>query len=574
MLSAAVLVAAVLLGALWAGAQIAAAISGAGWLHVGASDAIRAVARLPSHADDPGAAWSTTQLPGPLVYWACTGVALTAALAIAAGVAWLFGGPLPGTPPRTRLGVDTRARLARRRDLRSLIVNGPEPGRLILGRSCGALVATEDHHGASARRIERRHGDRTAVAIIGPTRCGKTANAIAGILDWEGPAILSSVKSDLLGATIARRRKHGNVLVFDPTGGTGEATASWSPLRASDTISGAQRAARALADAAPQGGADNLNFFLAMARQLLWPILYIAAISGASMTDVVRWILTQDRPLDDLRRGSVFAVLDEELCHNSIPRRDAAQRALEAITAVWDLDERTRGSTYATCQTMVEPWLDPEVAAAARGCSIDLEWLLSGPNTLYLCAPTHEQQRLSTVLGGLLGDLMQQAYDLANATNKPLPSTLVVLDEAGNTPTRWLPSVASTCSGIGLLLVTIWQSKAQIDAAYGRLADSVLTNHGTKIVFAGVSDAATLDYAARLLGDEEVVSHSLSADAQGVRNLSEGTVRIPLVPSDSLRQVRPGEALLLHGTLRPAHLIARSYWRDRRLQALSGDCPI
>lgn len=172
------------------------------------------------------------------------------------------------------------------------------------------------------------------------------------------------------------------------------------------------------------------------------------------------------------------------------------------------------------------------------------------------------------MFGGLLGDLMQQAYARANATNESLPSTLVVLDEAGNTPTRWLPSVASTCSGIGLLLVTIWQSKAQIDAAYGRQADSVLTNHGTKIVFAGVSDASTLDYATRLLGDEEVVSHSTSVDALGPRrNLSEATVRIPLVPADALRQVRPGEALLLHGTLRPAHLVARSYWRDSGLRA-------
>ncbi len=435
----------------WAGAQLASVTTGGGRLHAGVADTVRAVARLPAHAGNPAAAWPTTAtLPGAAVYWTCTATVVAVALLGFGAIAQLFAGPLPGTRRRTRLGVDTRARLARRRDLRSLIVRGPEPGRLILGRSCGALVATEDRHGAPTRRGERHQGDRSAVAVIGPTRCGKTANAIAGILDWEGPAILSSVKSDLLGATLACRRAAGEVKVFDPTGATGVATASWSPLRAANTVSGAQRAARALADAAPQGGADNLNFFLAMARQLLWPILYAAAVRGRTMTDVVRWILTQDRPLDDLTRGSVFTILDEELCHKIEDRRVAAQQALEALTAIWDLDERTRGSTYATCQTMVEPWLDPDVAAASAGCSIDLDWLLSGSNTLYLCAPTDEQQRLSTVFGGLLGDLMQQAYERANATNEPLPSTLVVLDEAGNTPTRWLPAVASTCSGIGI----------------------------------------------------------------------------------------------------------------------------
>ena len=45
----------------------------------------------------------------------------------------------------------------------------------------------------------------------------------------------------------------------------------------------------------------------------------------------------------------------------------------------------------------------------------------------------------------------------------------MVIDEAGNMPLAWLPEVAATCAGIGILLVTIWQSKAQLDAAYGRL---------------------------------------------------------------------------------------------------------
>ena len=99
----------------------------------------------------------------------------------------------------------------------------------------------------------------------------------------------------------------------------------------------------------------------------------------------------------------------------------------------------------------------------------------------------------------------------------------MVVDEAGNMPLAWLPEVAATCAGIGILLVTIWQSKAQLDAAYGRLSDSVLTNHLTKVVFSGCSDPATLDYVSRLLGDEEVAApidvlrHRRRAPAQRVR---------------------------------------------------------
>lgn len=61
-------------------------------------------------------------------------------------------------------------------------------------------------HGITrAWRGRRRASGRGAVALVGPTRSRKTTAAIAGILDWDGPAILCSVKSDLQAATRERR---------------------------------------------------------------------------------------------------------------------------------------------------------------------------------------------------------------------------------------------------------------------------------------------------------------------------------------------------------------------------------
>ncbi len=240
------------------------------------------------------------------------------------------------------------------------------------------------------------------------------------------------------------------------------------------------------------------------------------------------------------------------------------------LRSIWALDHRTASSVYLTAADLVAAWQDPGVAASAAKADITLEWLLSGRNTLYLCAPLHEQARLSAVFGGLLGDLVAQAYERSGREGRPLRDTLVVLDEAANTPARWLPNVASTCSGIGMLLVTIWQSKAQIDDAYGTLADSVLTNHGSKIIFSGVSDPSTLEYVSKLLGDEEVRQHAVSTDLRhGGRSVNESTTRLRLLSADLLRQVPPGHALLIHQTLPPAHLRARPYYAERRLRALS-----
>jgi type IV secretion system protein VirD4 len=276
-------------------------------------------------------------------------------------------------------------------------------------------------------------------------------------------------------------------------------------------------------------------------------------------------------------------ILDRAKSSGDARRMEAAGAAMMQLNAVWRLDERVRSSVYATVQTVVQPWLDPAVADSAtiddpeREHYVDLDWLAASDraNTLYLVAPLDDQARLAPVLGGLLGDLKDQAYqrDVAGQTlQRPL---LMVIDEAGNMPLAWLPEVAATCAGIGILLVTIWQSKAQLDAAYGRLSDSVLTNHLTKIVFAGCSDPATLDYVSRLLGDEEVAQRSVSFDVNGAgrRSISESLHREALTPFHLLRQVRPGEAVMIHGTLPPAHLHGRRWWADRRLRALADARP-
>ncbi len=161
-------------------------------------------------------------------------------------------------------------------------------------------------------------------------------------------------------------------------------------------------------------------------------------------------------------------------------------------------------------------------------------------------------------------------------TGKPLdPPLLVVIDEAGNTPLRALPEYASTLAGLGVLLVTIWQSLAQLQAAYGRQADTILTNHLSKVFYTGLSDPASLRYAAQVLGDEEVEVRSRSADVSAWGRASEqvATTRVALAPAHALRQMRPGDALLVHGTLPPAHLRTRPYYRNRRLAARAGLAP-
>jgi type IV secretion system protein VirD4 len=555
-------------GVVWLGAWLAAAVSGTR-LEASLADAVVAAAHLVSHLSAPRLAWPPElqgALPGPFVYWTATALPLSAALAAAVLVYRLLDRSNVGTVGRRPLGVDARARFAALRDLSPLFVGRHgKRGRFVLGRHGRRLLATEVP--PEGRRRPGRHGDRGAVALIGPSRSGKTTAAVAGILEWEGPAVLSSVKADLLATTCGWRRRVGDVLVYDPTRTTGDDSAIWSPLRAAATVIGAQRAARALCEAAPRGDdvKGSLDFWLAQAEILLSGLLFVAARAGHDMARVCEWVMVQDRPRED-GPGDVQVALDRLLESEDRLVRDGAARASQAVMSIWEMEEETRSSVYATAQTVVWPWADPGVAAASRGDSVSLDWLLAGQNTLYLCAPIEDQQRLAPAFGGLLNDVVKQVFLRVAATGGPLdPPLLVVVDEAGNTPLRALPQYASTLAGLGVLLVTIWQSIAQIEEAYGRHADTILTNHLSKLFYTGLSDPAAFRYIAAVLGDVEVETRSRSEAAGWRSSLQLATTREPLVPPHMARQMRPGDALLIHGTLPPAHVRSRPWWEDRRL---------
>lgn len=558
-----------LLGVVWGGAALALLASGHSPA-ITAEAAGDAATKLPGSLSNPAAAWAepySAMLPGPVLYWLCTaftaGVLVTALVVV---VRWLSRSRV-GTSSRRPLGVDARPRFARARDLAPILVRSPQSGRFVIARFGRRLVATEATPKVDEKRSVRR-GDRGALALVGPSRSGKTTAAVSGILEWDGPAVLSSVKADLLGATAGWRSQLGQVHVYDPTRSTGTTTAGWSPLSQAGTVLGAQRSARALCDAAPRGGVEGgMDFWLAQSEILLTGLLFVAHHSHRDMGAICEWVLLQDRPTD-LGPGEVRLALDELL---GDPRPEVMGDALEvsrALIAIWGMEERTRSSIYATTQTVVWPWSDPGVAASSRGESIRLDWLLDGPNTVYLCAPIEDQKRLAPAFGGLLNDLIAQAYRHVARTGKPLdPPLLIVIDEAGNTPLRALPEYASTLAGIGVLLVTIWQSLAQIEAAYRRHADTILTNHLTKVFYAGLSDPASLRYINHILGDAEVETSSRSGLGRfgGTGSTQLSTTRVALAPAHALRQMRPGDALLVHGTLPPAHVRTRPFYRDRVL---------
>jgi type IV secretion system protein VirD4 len=460
-----------------------------------------------------------------------------------------FGGVLlaalsarSASPARGRRRGGRGARWARRADLRPLLLDrrAPHPGRLALGTVPGLLRPIV----VGAERAQ-------SVVVVGPTQSGKTTSlAVPAILDWEGPVVAASVKSDLLRHTQARRNERGRIWCIDPTGATGTRATAWSPLTSCGTWEEARHMASDLAESAKADGttADG-EFWYAMAAKLLAPLLFAAALDGRSMAEVLRWVDTQEA-------GEVSLLLEQA----------GVGEAVDAARASWCRDERTRSSVYTTAESILAPFAG---GGARERAAFEPGDLLGGCHTLYLCAPAHDQRRLRGYFTALTQQVLVQAFARATRAGKPLdPPLLIVLDEAAHiAPLPELDGLAATCASHGIQLVTVWQDVAQVRARYGARAPTVMNNHRAKIFLPGIADPDTLEYASRLIGEEEVTTPSVTRDAHGGRSTTSTSGPRRLLPPEELRCLRRGQAVVVYGTLPPARLHLRPWWAgaSRRL---------
>jgi len=511
-------------GLIWLSGQIAGLLFGGGWPATPPSGMLGILVDLRGNLDDPALAWprrSRSLVPGPLAFYGT----LVGLLSMGFGVAWLAAGVWTRRrAPRQR---DTTAAWATERDLKPLLVNHPTPGRITLGRTGRHLLAAEP---------------KQAVIVLGPARSGKTTGlAIPAILGWDGPVIATSVRNDLVADTIVDRRARGRTWVYDPTGKAVNASrAGWSPLDGCTTWTGALRTASWLAEAGREADVTDGDFWRANAAKLLAPLLFAAATSGATVADVLRWI-----------------DLQEELEVRFALEAAAEPAALFAAEASWAREDRTKSSVYTTAETLLRAFADPDVLASTYSSDITPDALLDGGvNTLYVCAPSHEQARLRPLFAALLQQVITAAYDRAAAGQTLQRPLLLLLDEAANiAPLADLDTIASTAAGTGIQLVTIWQDMAQIHARYRERAATVVNNHRAKLALSGISDSRTLEYLSRLAGEAELIRHSTTRDpSAGRTTTTENTQMRRLAADDQLRRIRPGGGLLLYGHLPPARL--------------------
>jgi type IV secretion system protein VirD4 len=544
-------------GLVWLIGQVAAILFGAHQhLPVRLVDMLGVLLRLPGTWDDPARAWPPETwplLPGPVGMYATAMLTFWVPLLLVGLVVRLVS-------PRSRRQRKQRgARWASLWQLRRLLVVGPRRGRIILGRRDRLR---DRLLGRLYLAVEQCH----SVLAFGPPGSFKTHGlVIPALLEWQGPVVTTSIKPDVLRATLAHRASLGAVWVYDPLGLSGVPSAQWTPLASCRTYADAKRIGRMLADAADVQGhkADDANYWQLLGAKLLAVLLYAAAGSGRSMADVARWVDVQDY---------------DEVYTTLLDLGDT--RALDAWAACKARPDNTLGSVYGTAETLLDVFGDPAVAQSAEGCDIDLDTLLQGANTtLYLYAPASEQERLRPLFELLVSVVILKAEELAAAQPDGMlnPRLFVCLDEAGNCAAiKKLPQLATTGRGQGIQLLTVWHDEAQLAYRYGKRAHTVLNGHRAKLLLSGQADPASLELASKLVGDEAIIHTSETTGGDGRASLTESVGYRRLLPPEALRQLKPRRALLVYGHLPPVRIRLRPWFRSRRLAtlAMAVDAPI
>lgn len=478
-------------------------------------------------------------------------------LGVIAGTAWRLRGAQKASKVPT---VSHGAPRAGVRQLQSLVVPAPPGDRVVLGRLEGRLLAG---------RVE------THTAVIAPTRSGKTRGLILpALLDWEGPAIATSAKADLLwdqqyqSGAYAWRQTIGPVYVFDPSGSSGWPCVQWSPLGRAEEWQGALRAAAAMVAAErPEGaGPDSgtSRFFAARAQAVLAPALHLVALQGGGMRDVLSLV----------RGASDLADLAATMAQGLAELR-ADPEALSAVEALLTGSDTSSGDTLATVANLLAPYDDPKVAKATDDCDIEIEELLAENGTLFVVAGT-DTQRLAPLFACLLDEVFEVVARKALQNGPLSPRLLLALDEVANiAPVPHLPQRLATVGGLGVTVVTAWQSLGQM-ARWGTKAAGEILGNSAAQLWTASDDPETSEHLSRILGKTLVQTQSVSADAQRgwlapapqPKTVSTSWTERSVLDPSAMRLMQ--SPLLVAQGLPPTQIEWRFHDQDKALAAKSG----
>jgi type IV secretory pathway TraG/TraD family ATPase VirD4 len=281
-------------------------------------------------------------------------------------------------------------------------------------------------------------GPERSILVLGPPRSGKTSSFfIPAALAAVGAVVCTSTKLDFIKQTAAVRSALGWAYLYDPSGKIdpppGVKRIGWSPVNAAHTWRGAKRMAESMVLASQQtpGRADitDSGFWYGQAATVLAALLHAAALKGSPMETAWTWA-------NEMNIEPAMKILTGEGGN-----RFAAIQLEKARMPKGTNKTKMKLSIWSTASYTIRAYGTDEVMASTELDGLDLEKFCNGPNTLYICATSQDQELFAPLVVGMLGGIRDAAYQRA-ANGNGSPPVQLLLDEAANiAPLPDLPKI-------------------------------------------------------------------------------------------------------------------------------------
>jgi type IV secretion system protein VirD4 len=527
----------------WVTGQLAGLLFRQTWPPVSIGQSLSIAGRLAGHLADPRMAWpaaARSSLPG------LAGFAIAAVLTAAGLAAAVIIVTRQLTAGRSRRGYASRRQVTASLSERAVMARAAVLRPSLAGRPCTVTDVGVRAGRAAGTGIQLAISAESSVLVFAAARMGKTSQVvIPWVKSWPGPALVTSVRPDVVENTATLRSPNGPVWVMAPTGMLAwPDMLAWSPAGGCSSFDQARIRADVMVTVGRQGkdGGDSANaaYFAMMATNLLAGWLHAAAISGRGMDAVLAWALDErlDEPVKVLRDHPAAAA-------GTAAMLDAAYRSPDV----------TRSNLWTTVQTAIVPLLAPAARATFApppGEGIDLEDFLRRNGTIYLLVAEKQAAVIAPLVTAFFDELVETAKRVADVSpgGRLDPGLGLFLDEVANTvPLQHLPALMSFAGGSGMFVTAILQNRAQAEARWGREGAAMLWGAANvKIALGGLSGDELRDLSG-LAGEyrEALTSYQRGGTAATLQTTL--TDRKTITPEEirTLSEARR-EALIIHAT--------------------------
>lgn len=524
-------------------------------------DSLHAVLRSPTN---PLAGYATDGLASGWLVWPLFVVELAAVVA----AAWWWMG---------RRGRSSREGMGTRRQLAPYL--GEAAARRLAKQTCPTLTERELKTAPIERvavPLGQVEGTRDLLyashedsfAVIGAPRSFKTAAILMNaIRTAPGAAVAASTKGELLAVTYLARSRLGRVHVFDPTNVVGwPARLRWSPVAGCEDPEAAMARAEAFAAAIPKDqDTRNSQFFEDQARDVLRCLLHAAALTGATMREVVAWAHRVDSPTLSAR----------EILRTHPEATPGWAVELESLTS-GGLDGPV-DSTKKTLSRLLAAFAIPRVL---ESCSppereaFDMEGFVLSKDTVYVMSG--DGSTVAPLVTAFVSEIMRVARRMSQrlvtrpdparptVARRLDPALRCVIDEVANVcPLPGLPGLMSDAGGRG---VTVFIGSQGMGQARKRWtadgAQEVFGSATAKLVMGGTSEPDFLEDMSRLAGEIEVATTSTTTTRSGESSSTAGTRDRRIIRLHEIRQLEPATALLMYRQAPPVVAAFEPYWES------------